>query len=956
MARTQNLYSIYKLPSSFICENDLNITSYTKRRAQLDANLVSIGDNILLDRIRAYYGDNRSYKQIFSDMQKYREMLRQCKKEGKVKEARILSQYITDATFVKDLVSVYIEKKSEYKRLARKGFYVNGIKYVRWSASAGQIRHQTVFFINEELYDPMYKTLMCGLDQKIKEYNLAKFSAYFSLASSSIMWVDTPRVCVIKDFDTTLKDQKVDWIYHDEHDVACVREQIMDITMNSADGQGLISPDFAYRWSKNLELDYVPSSFVVRSCFIKGNLVPFDFKEYARRNNISRIYDRWGTGYDIDDIDILLSESQFKMFKLYGSWQEYEEKAREGGIKWGVARYNRKNDEEYVLSTYQSEQVLKIGKDDVHGLVAPTIDWLQKVCSGDPLYAMLYSFGGFYEDEATYQNVYSRAQTVAMKAVVKDSRFLKDSFVQRKIYRNIVESINKAKIGKIWIKGNFSFMISDPIAQCRSALGLDPTGEIPGDNIYSNFWHERAKEGDEIILCRYPLLDKHEINHCTLYRSDEADYWYQYIKSGIIYSIYDTSTLRHSDSDFDGDLVMSTNNPYYLKGSLKDVTNVITYEKQGVPSQKMTYANFVKTDLKGLGTRVGVYSNYSTILETMLALFTKEDQDYQRNEILTRKKLLREINGQEIDKIKGVDAKGPDKERWLKYKKIDANDDDITKAEKYRHNSLVISKKPYFFRYLYPELNKKYKQYERSYNEVSRCMFGMKFKKLLAKENKTELEMRLVRRYHKFSPLINSNCTMNILCREFEDVDFNIQYDKEVCNMLPTFEGEFEADEKIILKFRDMYRKYSNKKAVAYLNTLYDPMTLDDDYNEIKYGILDAIREGIQEELDELELTPRETLFYIGQLSKRYAKFNWGFAWDIMGDSILSCIEPGDTIVPVEDENGEEYLGKKYVLKKIEKPVKKQVQSAEFENLEEISDIPDIFDEEESNEKDENRA
>lgn len=293
---------------------------------------------------------------------------------------------------------------------------------------------------------------------------------------------------------------------------------------------------------------------------------------------------------------------------------------------------------------------------------------------------------------------------------------------------------------------------------------------------------------------------------------------------------------------------------------------------------------------------------------------------------------------------------------WKKFEKIDPEDDDITKAEKYRHNSLVISKKPYFFRYLYPELNKKYKQYERSYNEVSRCMFGMKFKKLLAKENKTELEMRLVRRYHKFSPLINSNCTMNILCREFEDVDFNIQYDKEVCNMLPTFEGEFEADEKIILKFRDMYRKYSNKKAVAYLNTLYDPMTLDDDYNEIKYGILDAIREGIQEELDELELTPRETLFYIGQLSKRYAKFNWGFAWDIMGDSILSCIEPGDTIVPVEDENGEEYLGKKYVLKKIEKPVKKQVQSEEVESLEEISDIPDIFDEEESNEKDENRA
>lgn len=405
----------------------------------------------------------------------------------------------------------------------------------------------------------------------------------------------------------------------------------------------------------------------------------------------------------------------------------------------------------------------------------------------------------------------------------------------------------------------------------------------------------------------------------------------------------------------DGDLILSTNNHYFIKGSNKESSNVIMYDKPSAPSHKIKYSNFIATDIRGFGTSVGQFSNIATIIETMKALFTKPDQQSQRDELQLRKKLLREIVGAEIDKIKGT-APPVLPKSWKKFEKIDPEDDDITKAEKYRHNSLVISKKPYFFRYLYPELNKKYKQYERSYNEVSRCMFGMKFKKLLAKENKTELEMRLVRRYHKFSPLINSNCTMNILCREFEDVDFNIQYDKEVCNMLPTFEGEFEADEKIVLKFRDMYRKYSNKKAVAYLNTLYDPMTLDDDYNEIKYGILDAIREGIQEELDELELTPRETLFYIGQLSKRYAKFNWGFAWDIMGDSILSCIEPGDTIVPVEDENGEEYLGKRYVLKKIEKPVKKQVQSEEVENLEEISDIPDIFEEEGSNEKDENRA
>lgn len=373
------------------------------------------------------------------------------------------------------------------------------------------------------------------------------------------------------------------------------------------------------------------------------------------------------------------------------------------------------------------------------------------------------------------------------------------------------------------------------------------------------------------------------------------------------------------------------------------------YQKGKAPLMKITYANMVKVDTFGMNSIVGGLSNKGIQVETVKALFTKPEQKEQLEELETRKKMLRYFVGEEIDRIKNCSKKIKIPDSWTKFEKVNEFDDDITKAEKYRHNSLVISKKPYFFRYLYPELNKKYKQYERSYNEVSRCMFGMKFKKLLAKENKTEMEMRLVRRYHKFSPLINSNCTMNILCREFEDVDFNIQYDKETCNMLPTYEGEFEADENIVLKLRDMYRKYSNKKAVAYLNTLYDPTIQDDDYNEIKYGILDAVREGIREELDELELTPKETLFYIGQLAKRYAKFNWGFAWDIMGDSILDCIEYGETVVPVEDENGEEYLGKRYVLKRIKNPG----DIAQEDCLEEDeSDIEDIFDEEEEEESD----
>ena len=647
--RQQVLYQIFKFSSTFICENNLDIKNYTKRQAIQDGALVSIGDNILLDRIRAYRGDNRNYKEIFNDVQKYREMLRRCKKEGKNKEARILNQFLIDNLFIKDVLVVKADKKAEYKKLAKNGFYVNGIKYVRFSAGAGQIRRNTSLFINEELYEPMYKTLMCGLDVKVKEMNLAKLSAYFALTTSSVMWVDTPRVCVIKDFDTTIPNQKVDWIYKDENGEGHVEERIMDITLNSADGQGLVDPTWSGHWARNMGLDYIPSSFVVRSAFIKGNLVPFDFKEYARQNGITRIYDAWGTGHDIEDIDVLLSTSQFKTSKYYGSWDEYLSYAEKGGIKWGVARYNRKYDDEFTLVNYQYLQVLAINKDEIKKMIHPTVDWIQKVCTGDELYALLYSLGGFGAED-TYNDAYGRAQSLTMKAVVKNSDFLKDSFVQRKIYRNIVETINQAKIGKIWVKGNYQFCISDPIAQCRSALGLDPNGEIPADHVYSNFWNERGVTG-MLDLCRSPMIDLHEHNPSKLYRSEEADYWYQYIKSGVIYSIYDTAVCRQEDSDYDGDLILSTNNFYFIKGSNKSNSNVIMYDKPSAPSHKIKYGNFIATDIRGFGTAVGQFSNIATIIETMKALFTKPDQQSQREELQLRKKLLREIVGAEIDKI-----------------------------------------------------------------------------------------------------------------------------------------------------------------------------------------------------------------------------------------------------------------------------------------------------------------
>lgn len=911
MPVTQNLYQIYKFTSTQIIEANLEIKDYTKYRAVRDGTLVSIGDNIVFKKIRDYYGDTRSHIEIFEKIQELRKTLRMCKKAGKINEAKIVNQNIRDILFVKDVVTVECIKKSDFKTLANSCFYVNGERFVRFCAGAGQIRRNVVVFVNEKLFPFLYKTLMCGLEAKLKEYNLAKLGAYFALSFSSVLWVRTPRACVIKDFENIVPKQSVDYIVTKENGDMSIEKRIMDVPLNCADGQGLVDPAFAALWAEDMRIDFVPSSFVVRGAFIKGNMVPFDFKAYAVEHGITSITDRWGKEYPIDEIDVLISESQFKMYKLYSSWDEYLEKVDEGQIPWGVARYNKKYDDENVLVNYQYLQVLKLTKEDIDELIEPTVEWIKKICSGDELYSILFTLGCKDED-IQYGRYYGTAQANYSKAIVKNKDFLKDAYVQRKIYQNIVECINRAKIGKIWVCGNYQFAISDPIAQCRSALGLPICGSIPADSVYSNFWNARGYSG-KVDICRSPMIDAHEHNSCDLYRDEETDKWFQYIKSGIIFSIYDTSVMRMEDSDYDGDIVMSTNNPVFLRGCDKSLS-IIMYDKEAVPTQKNTMSNRIKTDLRGFGTGVGGFSNCATIIESMKAIFPTDSEEYK--ELCDRKKMLRKIVGAEIDRIKGT-TKPQLPSSWKKFEKIDPLDTDAEKALKYRHNALVIHKKPYFFRYLYPELNKRFKQYENSYNLISKDMFGIKFKKLLVKENKTDEEMNLVRRYQKYSPLIVSNCSMNILCKRLEALDNEIKFSHSKTNMLPLFENDgYEVKLHVLKVLRECYRKYNNRRSVHLVETAlrdYD----EDDIKEIRFNMNDVIKMDIQYEVSQLGLDIKETMFHIGVLSKEYSNFNWSFVWNIFEEQVVGVIPEGETVVAYKNDEGEEYLGQRYKLKNI---------------------------------------
>lgn len=908
----QNSYYIYKIPSNKINK----LTHYSFKEASRDGNVVSIGDNLVLAKIREYYNNDRDHVSLYNQVQSIRKEMKNIRKEPtsleNIDKLKQLQSQLDNLLFVDDIVNIKVITKKEYKELGRKGFDLNGKHYIRFMVGSGQMRRNTVSFINEELFDYMQEKLMCGLKDKIKTINLAKLSAYFALSFSSVLWVREPRVCVIKDFDTIIPNQKLNWI-NKAKEGNYVTQIYKDIKLNSADGQGLISPEMARYWAEDMHLNYTPCSFVVRTAFIKGNLVPFDFKAYAKEHEISTIKDRYGTEYNIDDIDILLSESQFKMAKYYSSWEGYLSYHKAYNLKWGVARYNKEFDDEYVLTNYQYIQVLDLSREDIAGLVSYTINWINNICSGNLNYALTYNVG-IKNPTLNVDSIINSCGSSFTKAIVKNPDMLQDGFIQRKIYNSIKESIRQAKIGRIWVKGNYQFMISDPVAQCRSALGLSPDGLLPANYVYSNFWNERGVSG-EISLLRSPLTHYSEVNIQKLANTEEMRRWYKYIYSGIIYNIYDISVVKHADSDFDGDICMSTNNPYFLKGARREELPIM-YDKEVVPTQKITLPNQIRCDIKGLDTKVGQITNYSTSMLAMLPLFRGEKQIEQRKEIEIRLKLLRELQGAEIDKIKGTTPPNFPKS-WRHWVHINKNDDDITKAEKYKYNSMVVKKKPYFFIYLYNTLMNDYKTYEKNFNSISLTHFGVPIKVLLRKKEHTEGEMNLIRKYRKYSPVLETDCIMNMLCKEIENIEFDIKYRPNYVSLLPEFADRENIDKDKINKLIEIYKHYKAQKKYKGIETLVTNEGIqDDDMNEILRNVLYANRDEYKDEMQELFTSSRELFNHLIVMCENNG-WSYDCVWDIIGDDIIDIIPYGKTQVVVEDKEGFEYLGHYYKLEEV---------------------------------------
>ena len=236
----------------------------------------------------------------------------------------------------------------------------------------------------------------------------------------------------------------------------------------------------------------------------------FDFKAWFEEKNhndynIKTIYKNKDGEYiyaDVREADVILSESQFKLWDSYKGIKEYVANCHSNKLHWGVASYSPKEAKHILTLNYQFLQTLNLSKRKAEDLCEMFVDWIDRVSFLDREYMLLFLLGvnnteesitRFFKDEGKWW----------IKALVANKQAKNDPYIRKKIRELIVGRIQGGCCGEIIVNGNFQTMVSDPYAQCQAMCGQKPEGLLGGGEFYSHYWNERGAK--EIDCMRSPL-------------------------------------------------------------------------------------------------------------------------------------------------------------------------------------------------------------------------------------------------------------------------------------------------------------------------------------------------------------------------------------------------------------------------------------------------------------------
>lgn len=450
--------------------------------------------------------------------------------------------------FKKDYICVVIDNDKDYRKIYKSGFKVNGITYRRLLGTTGGVKNSTIVFVNEELLPELKRRIDNGRNLK-KEFTPAKLEAYIALVCSSSTPVSLPHgVVVVHDcithFTADVIELNDDGL--DQPSMKYVKGK--EVSLNDSDGYGLAMPSLMKRWSEEIGEDFLLPGCVIRNSFCKGAVFPIDFQKFARDNNVQYITDVWGNAYDINNIELVLTESMLKLWDSYSSIEDYLDNCNKNHYTFAITKSSEENLEHTRTMNYQFLQSYDFTDDQIDELIAPTVNEIKDILSGDYRKTILYTKGIGLNDSNVQHLDASFATALMIEPAMID-----DPFVNSQIYSMIRNRIDEAKVGVLNVPANYSLVSGDPYSLCQSMFGLEVTGLLKAGQIYSKYWIDHNIS--RIVSFRAPMTSHNNIRLLEVVHSPEMDEFYKYMTTPTIFNSWDT--CADAMNGFDKDLIIS---------------------------------------------------------------------------------------------------------------------------------------------------------------------------------------------------------------------------------------------------------------------------------------------------------------------------------------------------------------------------------------------------------------
>ena len=528
-----------------------------------------------------------------------------CIREGNLNDNNVISVFdsalsrtigikqdeLTDALMV---VQVYYF--DVFKDISFYGFTYNGEKYKYFTSSAGQIRKKKAVFIKESVWNRIEKTVMCGLTiDKINSKggnNVNKHLAYMALSNSATdEWVefDIDKSIVIDDFETNVYGT---FDFVDETDYSITRKTDY-VPIPHTDGAGMVLPSLC---TKN---------FMFRAPWVKGLLGVFDFRKFIAVNNYSPIItDIYGKNHDViaEDIQIIFTKSQFKMYKYYDSWDEYKDAFKKYHCSAGRCNIEEDRIKNAKINYQMLQTLTNITDDEIDLLTHKSVERISNVCSSKETMMDILGI-----------TPYNTNMTPFQKAVKMYPALLSDTYA-KDVIREVKNSLlKKYRSGKLEVTGKYTFLLPDYYAACEYWFGHieEPKGLLDDKEVFCWLF----KQYDKLDCLRSPHLYKeHAIrfNVASNGYGERLEQIREWFTTNAVYTSTHDLISKILQFDVDGDKSLVVADRDFVRIAERNMNGIVPLYynmRKSEPTELNNKNIYAGLNAAFTGGNIGIYSN-----------------------------------------------------------------------------------------------------------------------------------------------------------------------------------------------------------------------------------------------------------------------------------------------------------------------------------------------------------